>query len=104
MNIVLFSMSARIAIAIAAVVLGLTTLIAVKRGRARFGAIVGVGALAAIGTLAGEGLVALTVKLAAPAATDFNEYRWVFLSPWGRIGLYLGFAGTVLRAESPQPG
>ena len=94
MNIVLFSMSARIAIAIAAVVLGLATLIAVKRGRARFGAIVGIGVLAAIGALAGEGLVALTVKLAAPAATDFNEYRWVFLSPYGRWGLYIGLGAV----------
>ncbi len=92
MNIALFSMSSRIAIAIAAVVLVLATLIAVKRGRARLGAIVGVGALAAIGALAGEALVALTVRLAAPAATDFNEYRWVFLSPYGRWGLYIGIA------------
>ena len=90
MNIVLFSMTVRIAIAIAAVVLALATLVAVRRGRTRAGAILGVGALAAVGALAGEGLVALTVKLAAPATADFNEYRWVFLSPYGRWGLYVG--------------
>jgi uncharacterized membrane protein len=90
MNIVLFSMSSRIAIAIAAVVLVLATLIAVRSGRSRIGAVLGVGALAAIGALVGEGLVALTVRLAAPATADFNEYRWVFLSPYGRWGLYIG--------------
>jgi uncharacterized membrane protein len=90
MNIALFSMSSRIAIAIAAVVLVLATLIAVRSGRARIGAMLGVGALGAIGALVGEGLVALTVRLAAPATADFNEYRWVFLSPYGRWGLYIG--------------
>ncbi|HEY5944275.1 MAG TPA: glutamine amidotransferase [Kofleriaceae bacterium] len=90
MNIALFSMSSRIAIAIAAVVLVIATLIAVRRGRSRVASVLGVGALAAIGALAGEGLVALTVRLAAPAAADFNEYRWVFLSPYGRWGLYIG--------------
>ena len=38
----------------------------------------------------GIALVALTVWLAAPSATDFNEYRWVMLAPWGRLGLMLG--------------
>ena len=94
MNIVLFSMTVRIAIAIAAVVLALATLVAVRRGQTRAGAVLGVGALAAIGALAGEGLVALTVKLAAPATADFNEYRWVFLSPYGRWGLYIGMVAV----------
>ncbi len=73
MNIVLFSMTVRIAIAIAAVVLALATLVAVRRGQTRAGAVLGVGALAALGALAGEGLVALTVKLAAPATADLKE-------------------------------
>ena len=89
MNIVLFSMNTRIAIAIAALLLVVAALIAVKRGRGRLGAMFGVGALGAVGALIGEALVALTVWLAAPAATDFNEYRWVFLSPYGRWGLYI---------------
>ena len=71
MNIALFSSSSRIAIAIAAVLLVVAALIAVKRGQARAGAVFGVGALAALGALAGEGLVALTVWLAAPEAADF---------------------------------
>jgi len=90
MNIVLFSANARIAIAIAAAVLVIATAIAVRRGHARVGAVLGVGALASLGALAGEALIALTVYLAAPEAADFNEYRWVFLSPYGRWGLYIG--------------
>src|SRR5579862_1677223 len=85
----------RIALAIAGVLLVLATIIAVKRGRSRIGAALGVGALGAVGALAGEALVALTVRLAAPGASDFNEYRWVFLSPWGRLGLYLGASAVV---------
>jgi uncharacterized membrane protein len=30
------------------------------------------------------------VASAAPEAVDFNEYRWIFLSPWGRHALILG--------------
>ena len=92
MNIVLFSMTVRYALIVATIVLAAATLLAVRAGRPRVGAALGVGALGALGALCGEALVALTVKLAAPAATDFNEYRWVFLSPWGRLGLYLGGA------------
>ncbi|HEY5923413.1 MAG TPA: glutamine amidotransferase [Kofleriaceae bacterium] len=90
MNIVLFSMTSRIAIAIAGGLLVIATLIAIKRGQSRAGAVFGVGALGAVGALLGEALVALTVWIAAPASTDFNEYRWVFLSPYGRWGLYIG--------------
>ena len=95
MSISLWPAALRIAFVIAGVLLSLATIIAVKRGRSRIGAALGVGALAAVGALAGEGLVALTVRLAAPGAADFNEYRWVFLSPWGRLGLYLGASAVV---------
>jgi uncharacterized membrane protein len=94
-SIVLFSMTLRIALAIAGTVFLLAAVIAVKTRRPRLGALFGVGTLAALGALAGEGLVALTVRLAAPSSADFNEYRWVFLSPWGRLGLYLGAACVV---------
>ncbi len=95
MSISLFTNELRIALAIAGVVLGLFAVIAIKRGRGALGAMFGTGALAALGALAGEGLVALTVRLAAPSTTDFNEYRWVFLSPWGRLGLYAGGLAVV---------
>jgi uncharacterized membrane protein len=94
-SIALFSQTLRIALASIGVLLLLATLIAVKRDRAGLGALFGVGALAALGALAGEGLVALTVRIAAPSAADFNEYRWVFLSPWGRLGLMLGGLAVV---------
>ncbi|HEU0029751.1 MAG TPA: glutamine amidotransferase [Kofleriaceae bacterium] len=96
MNIILFSTMVRYALAGAAVVLVVATVLAVKRGRGRLGAALGVGALLAVGSLVAEALVALTVRLAAPGATDFNEYRWVMLAPWGRIGLALG--GAVVLA------
>src|SRR5690349_7052137 len=95
MNIVLFSMTARYALIVATAILALLTLIFVRARRPRIGAALGVLALGGLGALVGEALVALTVKLAAPAATDFNEYRWVFLSPWGRLGLYLGGAAVL---------
>jgi len=90
MNIVLFSSTMRYALALVGALLLIATIVAVKRGRGRAGTVLGVGALAALGALAGEALVALTVRIAAPGAADFNEYRWVFLSPYGRWGLYIG--------------
>ena len=90
MNIVLFSGLMRIGLAVAAVLLIAATIVAVKRGYGGLGALLGVAALGAGGALAGEALVALTVRLAAPGASDFNEYRWVMLAPWGRLGLALG--------------
>jgi uncharacterized membrane protein len=94
-NIVLFSSLVRYALAGAAVILLAATIIAVRRGKGRLGAALGVGALLSGGALAAEALVALTVRLAAPSATDFNEYRWVMLAPWGRLGLALGGAAVI---------
>lgn len=90
MNIVLFSSEARYALAAIGILLLASTVILIKGGRPRFATMSGVGALAALGALAGEALVALTVRINAPSATDFNEYRWVFLSPYGRWGFYIG--------------
>lgn len=95
MNIVLFSSLVRYALAGACVLLMIATVYAVKRGRGGLGAALGVAALLAGGALAGEALVALTVRLAAPGASDFNEYRWVMLAPWGRLGLALGGAAVI---------
>ncbi|MBA3397699.1 MAG: hypothetical protein H0T89_34060 [Deltaproteobacteria bacterium] len=94
MNIVLFSEYVRYALAAAAVVLGIATVLAVRRGHGGLGAALGVGAFLSGGALASEALVALTVRLAAPSAADFNEYRWVMLAPWGRVGLALGGAAV----------
>jgi uncharacterized membrane protein len=94
-NIVLFSGLVRYALAGIAVVLLIATVLAVKRGRGGLGAALGVAALLSGGALFAEALVALTVKLAAPSAADFNEYRWVMLAPWGRVGLALGGAAVI---------
>src|SRR5580698_9437879 len=90
MNIALFTQAERISLAVAAAVLILATILVVRRGHGGLGALLGVSALGAIGLLAGEALVALTVRLAAPGGDEFNEYRWVVLSPWGRLGLAIG--------------
>ena len=90
MNIVLFSETARYILAGLAVLLGLATVLVVRRGYGGLGALLGVAAFLSGGALAAEALVNLTVRLAAPSTTDFNEYRWVMLSPWGRIGMTLG--------------
>ncbi|MCX5742079.1 MAG: glutamine amidotransferase [Proteobacteria bacterium] len=92
MSIALFGTVARYLVIVLALVLGGATVIAVRQGRGRLGALLGLGGLLAIGALVAEALVALTVKLAAPGASDFNEYRWVMLAPWGRLGLALGGA------------
>ena len=95
MNIVLFSSLMRVGLAVAAMLLIAATIVAVKRGYGGLGALLGVAALLSGGALAGEALVALTVRLAAPSASDFNEYRWVMLAPWGRLGLALGGAAVI---------
>src|SRR5258705_10852597 len=88
----------RYALAIACAIFAIATVIVVRRGHGGLGAALGVLALFSGGALAGEALVALTVKLAAPSATDFNEYRWVFLAPWGRLGLALGGIAVIIIA------
>ncbi len=61
-----------------------------RRGRAATASLAWVLAVAALGALAAEQLVSLTVRLAAPRSAEFNEFRWVFMAPWGRLGLWLG--------------
>lgn len=90
MNIVLFSTLGRASLALAAVLLIVATVLVVRRGHGGLGALLGVAALLSGGALVAEALIALTVKLAAPGQADFNEYRWVFLAPWGRLGFVLG--------------
>ncbi|MDB4960811.1 MAG: hypothetical protein JWP01_810 [Myxococcales bacterium] len=95
MNIVLFPSLVRYALAATCLVLMVATVLAVRRGKGGLGAALGVLSLLSGGALAAEALVALTVRLAAPGATEFNEYRWVMLAPWGRLGLALG-GGAVI--------
>jgi uncharacterized membrane protein len=47
-----------------------------------------------VAALAVEQAIGLLVAHEAPASTDFNEFRWVLLSPWGRTGLVLGLVAV----------
>jgi uncharacterized membrane protein len=89
-NIVLFSAWTRYGLIAAAVIFVVATIVMIKRNHGRISAALGVAALLAIGALVAEALILLTVRLAAPSESDFNEYRWVMLAPWGRLGLFLG--------------
>jgi len=89
-TIQLLTFQTRVALAIVAVVLIAAAVILSRKGRGTIASILLVGVVGCAGVLAAEGLVALTVRLAAPRAADFNEFRWVLLAPWGRRGLWLG--------------
>lgn len=49
-----------------------------------------VAAVMCLGVLGVEQLVGFVVEVAAPSESDFNEYRWVMLAPWGRLGMAVG--------------
>lgn len=69
------------------------------RGRAPRAATVAlIAMIGACGALAIEGLTALTVRLAAPQAAEFNQHRWVLLAPWRHLGLWLGGAAVTAIA------
>ena len=95
MNIILFPSLVRYGLAVACVLLAVLTVWVVRRGKGGLGGLTGVLAVLSGGALAAEALVNLTVRLAAPGAADFNEYRWVMLAPWGRLGLALGGAAVI---------
>ncbi len=50
----------------------------------------------AVAALAIEPVVSFLVGHSAPDRADFNEYRWVLLSPWGRLGLGLGLVAVAV--------
>jgi uncharacterized membrane protein len=94
MTVALLDLQVRVAIAIGVVALGVAGGLVGRRApagwRRSVAAILLVAAITGLGVLAAEGLVALTVELVAPETTDFNEFRWVLLAPWGRLALWLG--------------
>ena len=61
-----------------------------RRGRPRNAVLAGAGAALALGVLAAEVMIAWSIGWWAPEGAQFNEYRWVLLSPWGRVGIALG--------------
>lgn len=65
--------------------------------RRRPGAVVPLIVVAAIivDVLISERLVAFLIQGLSNKSSDFNEFRWVILAPWGRLGLALGAAVAV---------
>ncbi len=98
MNITLFSSSVRYGVIAVTLVLALATWLSSRRGTGRVSTMLGTLTLISLGALIAEGLITLTVRLAAPNATNFNEYRWVLLAPWGRLGLALGVSAVAIVA------
>jgi hypothetical protein len=97
MAFTLLSVSERIAVlggaaALAAVAFALGR----QPGRALWRMLATLGAVILAGIAATEAMIALALATAAPESADFNEYRWVLMAPWGRLGVILGVAGAAL--------
>lgn len=93
MLIELFSQTQRLALGAAGGLLAVVAgLLVWRRARAGWIVLTTAGALLALILLGLEPIIAWIVSVSAPDAADFNEYRWVLLSPWGRTALGLGGA------------
>lgn len=93
----LLSLTERIVIVAGAVLLaGLAFVLGRRPGRGRYAMAAGLGAAVLGGVALTEAMVALALATAAPESADFNEYRWVMMAPWGRLGVILGVAAAVL--------
>lgn len=99
MAFTLLSVSERVAVlAGAAILAGLAFLLGRRPGAARWVVWATLGAVALAGVAAAELTVALALAAAAPASADFNEYRWVLMAPWGRLGLFFGVAAAAVAS------
>lgn len=81
------------------VFLGITLLLSAGlrwRGLQRPSAIVAILAFFAGGALLVEFSASLLIESATNGKADFNEYRWVLLSPWERSALWIGGACAFL--------
>src|SRR5215475_9895008 len=94
MTIALLGWPLRIGLGVAALVFALASG-ALRKRRPAASSLLLVAAMGAAGIVALEGLIALSVRLAAPHEAEFNEFRWVFLAPWRRTGLVLGLVAFV---------
>ena len=99
MTVALFDPRVRWILAAIAVGGLVVALLARRRGAPRLTTLALCAVFGALGVVAAEALVALTVRVAAPASVEFNEHRWVLLAPWRRRGLWLGaIAVTAIAA------
>ncbi len=96
MTVALLDDRARLLLGAVAVLAALVALLLGRRGLRTATTAVLCLALTAAGALIAEGLVALTVRWAAPRTAEFNQHRWVLLAPWRRLGLWLG--GSIVAA------
>jgi hypothetical protein len=97
MAFTLLSLSERIAVlGGAAILAGLAFALGRRPGRGRWVVIATLGAVVLAGIAAAELMIALALAAAAPESADFNEYRWVLMAPWGRLGVILGVAAAAV--------
>jgi uncharacterized membrane protein len=90
-----FHPTTRVALLVIAALLGLAAVYLARHRRPGRAAAVGALAVGAAGAVGVEAVLGMVVEWAAPAPVDFNEYRWVLLSPWRRPGLVLGALAVV---------
>ncbi|MCP4445745.1 MAG: hypothetical protein GY811_10450 [Myxococcales bacterium] len=96
MSIEIFSESLRqvlLTTSLAGIALGVV-LMTIGRPRLAAPLTVSAGLLGA--ALLVEVVTASVVMSSAPLQVEFNEYRWVFLSPWGRTAFVLALVAAVL--------
>jgi uncharacterized membrane protein len=102
----MFSSAVRYGLIVGAVLLVILAIYLLRKRKNRTSTVVGVLAIGCVGAVAAEAMIAVAVKFAAPKGASFNEYRWVVLSPWGRVGLVLGalcvFAIVILAWRSTR--
>jgi uncharacterized membrane protein len=97
MAFTLLSLSERVAVLGGAVVLAALAFALGRRpGRGRWVVLAALGAVVLAGIAIAELMIALALSAAAPASADFNEYRWVLMAPWGRLGVILGVAAAAV--------
>ncbi|MBI4511919.1 MAG: hypothetical protein HY698_19960 [Deltaproteobacteria bacterium] len=90
-EIALFSWKVRgTLMALAGLLVLLVVVLRLRRAKGYLLAWATAGMLLGLAVLGGERVVALLVTSVAPEDAQFNEWRWVLLSPWGWLGISLG--------------
>lgn len=93
MDIALLTSDVRLTLAAVAAALGvLAAVLRWQRAPAGGVVIAATLALTIVVVILLERLLGLVVAWAAPQDVEFNEWRWVLMAPWGRLGIWLGFA------------
>ncbi len=95
MTIALFDQGLRVALLAIVGLALLGSFLSARLHRSQLAAILTIVAFFSGGALLLELLASLLVRGMAGDAADFNEYRWVLLSPWERGALWLGVLAGV---------